>query len=113
MEAKQNTVDLKDNSAYRSLKDKLFLGAVIVVSIITISPIVLIIGKLVWKGIKQINFSFFTEVTPSTYEAMTAVANDEIIPGGIVNGITGTLLIVGIASLIAIPLGILNRFILI
>ncbi|MGQ1786719.1 MULTISPECIES: phosphate ABC transporter permease PstA [unclassified Saccharicrinis] len=107
MGTENNTVKLKDNSRYRNLKDKLFLAGVIVVSIITISPIVLIIGKLVWKGIAQINFSFFTEITPSTYEAMTAVANNEIIPGGIVNGITGTLLIVGIASLMAIPIGIL------
>ncbi len=98
---------LKDNSAYRTLKDKVFLIGVIIVSVITISPIVLIIGKLVWEGVGQINFSFFTETTPSTFEAMTAVANNEVIPGGIVNGIMGTFLIVGMASLIAIPIGIL------
>jgi phosphate transport system permease protein len=104
----ENTaLELTKNSAYRSFKNKAFLWGVVIVSVITISPIILIIGKLVWKGIKQINFSFFTEVTPSTFEAMTAIANDEIIPGGIVNGITGTLLIVLLASLIAIPVGIL------
>ncbi len=107
MEVKNNTAELKDNSAYRRLKDKVFFGIVIGVSVITISPIILIIGKLILKGFKQINFSFFTEVTPSTYDAMVAVSNNETIPGGIVNGITGTLLIVGIASLIAIPIGIL------
>lgn len=104
---KRKTLKLKDNSAYRTSKDKVFLVGVIIVSIITISPIVLIIGKLVWEGIGQINFSFFTETTPSTFEAMTAVANNEVIPGGIVNGIMGTLLIVGLASVIAIPIGIL------
>ncbi len=104
---KMETLKLKDNSAYRTSKDKVFLVGVIIVSIITISPIVLIIGKLVWEGIGQINFSFFTETTPSTFEAMTAVANNEVIPGGIVNGILGTLLIVGLASVIAIPIGIL------
>lgn len=107
MGAKYNTVDLKQNSFSRTLKDKLFLGAVVFVSFITISPIVLIIGKVVWEGIGQINLSFFTENTPSTFDAMTAVANNETIPGGIVNGITGTLLIVGLASVIAIPIGIL------
>ena len=104
---KMKTPTLKDNSAYRTLKDKVFLVGVIIVSLITISPIVLIIGKLVWEGIGQINFSFFTETTPSTFEAMTAVANNEVIPGGIVNGIMGTFLIVGLACLIAIPIGIL------
>lgn len=104
---KMDTPTLKDNSVYRTLKDKMFLAGVIIVSLITISPIVLIIGKLVWEGIGQINFSFFTEVTPSTFEAMGAVANNEVIPGGIVNGIMGTFLIVGMACLIAIPIGIL------
>ncbi|WP_430810323.1 MULTISPECIES: phosphate ABC transporter permease PstA [unclassified Carboxylicivirga] len=107
MESEIRAVDYSAKSTYRNIKDKLFLWGVIVVSIITISPIVLIIGQLVFKGFKQINFSFFTEVTPSTYEAMTAIANGELIPGGIVNGITGTLLIVAIAALIAIPVGIL------
>ncbi len=101
------SVDVRIKSSYRIAKDKMFLWGVIIVSIITISPIILIIGKLVFKGIKQINFSFFTEVTPSTFEAMTAISNNEIIPGGIVNGITGTLFIVGMAALIAIPVGIL------
>ncbi len=107
MRSGKTTLEINDNTTYRRLKDKVFLWAVIVVSVITISPIVLIIGKLVLTGFKQINLSFFTEVTPSTFEAMTAIANDEVIPGGIINGITGTLLIVTIAALIAIPIGIL------
>jgi phosphate transport system permease protein len=107
MRAEQNIVELKDNSSLRTLKDKLFLAGVIVISLLTISPILLIIGKLLAKGIRQINFSFFTEVTPNTYDAMIAVSNNEVVPGGIVNGITGTLFIVGMAALIAIPIGIL------
>ncbi len=107
MRSGKTTLEINDNTTYRRLKDKVFLWAVIVVSVITISPIVLIIGKLVLTGFKQINLSFFTEVTPSTFEAMTAIANDEVIPGGIINGITGTLLIVTLAALIAIPIGIL------
>ncbi len=38
---------------------------------------------------------------------MLAVGAGEIIPGGIVNGITGTLFMVLLASLIAIPIGLL------
>lgn len=37
-----------------------------------------------------------------------AKANHEIIPGGIANGIVGTVIIVGMASLIAIPLGLIT-----
>lgn len=91
----------------RSRKNKIFLGLVVALSILTISPIVLIIGKLILKGIKQINLSFFTETAPDTLEAMTAIHNGEIIPGGILNGITGSILMVGLASLMAIPIGIL------
>ncbi len=107
MAESNNRERLNDNNQNRLLKDKMFLSGVIIISLITIMPIVLIIGKVFWEGIGQINFSFFTEVTPSTFEAMTAVANNETIPGGIVNGITGTLLIVALASVIAIPIAIL------
>lgn len=77
-------------------------------SAITISPIILIMFELVKKGIKQINFDFFTRVAPNTLEAMTARTNGEIIPGGIANGITGTILMVVLASVMAIPMGILT-----
>src|SRR5665648_1257331 len=44
---------------------------------------------------------------PDTLQAMTAVRNGEIIPGGIANGITGTLLMVVVASVIAIPISLI------
>ena len=91
----------------RILKDRLFKGGIVVLSLLTISPIVLIIYKLVAKGYKQINLDFFTKKAPDTYEAMVAVGAGEVIPGGILNGITGTLLMVLIASLMAIPIGLL------
>ena len=91
----------------RILRDRLFQGGIVVLSLITISPIVLIIYKLVAKGYKQINLDFFTKKAPDTYEAMVAVGAGEVIPGGILNGITGTLFMVLIASLMAIPIGLL------
>ncbi|MEA3504179.1 MAG: ABC transporter permease subunit, partial [Bacteroidota bacterium] len=101
-----NSITPKGMNA-RVFKDKLFAGIIFIFSIITISPIVLIIYKLVAKGYKQINIAFFTETAPDTYEAMIALGNNEILPGGILNGITGTLLMVVLAAIIAIPLGIL------
>jgi phosphate transport system permease protein len=91
----------------RMAKNRLFAGGVFFLSMVTISPIVLIIYKLVSKGYRQINFDFFSKKAPDTYEAMVAVNSGEIIPGGILNGITGTLFMVLIASLLAIPLGLL------
>jgi len=92
----------------RIRKDRIFLGLVIFFSIVTVSPIVLIIFKLIEKGYKQLSFSFLIEKTPDTMQAMTAIANHEQIPGGIANGIIGTLLMVALAAVIAIPVGIIS-----
>ncbi|WP_372653087.1 phosphate ABC transporter permease PstA [Draconibacterium sp.] len=96
------------NLSRRTLKDKLFKGLVLFLSLITISPIVLIIYKLVVKGYRQISLDFIIKTPPNTFEAMTALSNGELIPGGIANGITGTLLMVVLASVIAIPVGVIT-----
>ena len=102
------TIKIQDKSTRRILKDKIILGMVIFLSVITVSPIVLIISKLFIKGYKQISLNFLIENTPDTYAAMTAVANGENIPGGVANGIIGTLLMVIMAAAIAIPIGVLT-----
>ncbi len=91
----------------RIRRDRLFQCGIVALSLVTISPIILIIYKLLAKGYKQINLDFFTTKAPDTYEAMVAVGAGEVIPGGILNGITGTLFMVLIASLMAIPIGLL------
>ncbi len=91
----------------RSVKNRVFSGVVIALSVVTISPIVLIIYKLIIKGYRQINLSFFSETAPDTFQAMTAVNNGEVIPGGILNGITGTVFMVLLAIIIAVPVGLL------
>ncbi|WP_167604804.1 phosphate ABC transporter permease PstA [Maribellus sediminis] len=96
------------NLERRNLKDRLFKGLVIFLSMLTISPIVLIIYKLIEKGIRQISFDFILKTPPDTFQAMTALSNGELIPGGIANGITGTLLMVTLASVIAIPVGVIT-----
>ena len=96
------------NLKVRTLKDNFIKGLIIALSLITISPIVLIIYKLIVKGIRQISFDFIIKTPPDTFQAMTALANGELIPGGIANGITGTLLMVLMASFLAIPLGVVT-----
>jgi len=101
------TIQYNTRSDYRKRKNRLFYWLVIAMSAITVSPILLIVYKLIIQGYKQINWSFFTKVAPNTLEAMTANAQGEVIPGGILNGITGTFLIVVMAAIIAIPVGIM------
>lgn len=93
---------------YRQIKDKAFFIIVCILSSVMAIPLIAIIFEVVQKGYKQISLSFFTETAPTTLDAMMAKSGGELIPGGIVNGITGTLLIVAIAALIAIPTGILG-----
>lgn len=102
------SIGAKDNISVRIKKDRIFLGMVVLLSVITVSPIVLIIFKLIAKGYKQLSFGFLVEKMPDTMQAMTAVANNELIPGGIANAILGTLLMVVLASVIAIPVGIIS-----
>lgn len=93
---------------YRLFKNKLLSLSVIVLSALTAVPLVLIIGKVFLQGWRQINWDFFTETTPSTLDALLAINNNQPIPGGIANGIAGTLMMVLIASAIAIPIGVMS-----
>lgn len=95
------------SSAYRLNKSRLFFFGVCAFSGITMIPLFLILWELLKKGYKQFNIGLFTEVAPSSMEAMFARVNGESIPGGILNGITGTLLILALAIVIAIPIGIM------
>lgn len=92
----------------RTIKDKAIRVLVVLLSVVTISPIALIIFKLIEKGYKQISLDFILKTPPNSYEAMTALANGELIPGGIANGITGTLLMMVVAAVMAIPVGVVT-----
>jgi phosphate transport system permease protein len=101
------TPAFKDNIEGRNKRNKLFLGLVIAFSVLTVLPIILIVGKIIVNGAGQINFNFFVQKSPDSLQAMSALANSETIPGGIANGILGTLLIVIVSAVMAIPAGIM------
>lgn len=103
MTAYENELHLKS----RLRKNNIFRRVVISLSALTILPIILIALKIILNGIGQINFSFFTETSPDSFQAMAALANNETIPGGIANGIAGTLLMVLVASVMAVPAGLM------
>jgi phosphate transport system permease protein len=68
-----------------------------VAALLAVAVLLLVIGSVVIKGIGAINFSFITQ-NPAPFGQPG---------GGIANSIVGTAELVGIASLIAIPIGIL------
>lgn len=92
---------------WRKGKDKTAFVLVCLFSLIAMFPLFFILWDVVSKGYKNFNIRLFTEVTPSSMDAMLARMNGEPIPGGILNGITGTVLIVGMAIIFSVFLGLL------
>lgn len=91
----------------RLAKDKLMLWGVCLFATLTAVPLVAILGEVFLRGYDQLSWSFFTEPTPTAYNAMKAIEAGEPIPGGIANGIIGTMLMLGMATIVAVPIGIL------
>ena len=91
----------------RLAKDKAMLWAVCFFATLTAVPLFAILGEVVVRGYDQFSWAFFTEPTPTAYKAMKAIEAGEPIPGGIANGIVGTLLMLGMAVVFAVPVGIM------
>lgn len=97
----------KKKLSQRLFIDRLVKSVVCVLAALTAVPLIAIIGEVLLKGYNQLSWSFFTEPTPTAYKAMMATAAGEPIPGGIANGIVGTVIMLGMAVVIAVPIGIL------
>ncbi len=97
----------KSNISRRLRYDRFLFYAVFLMALFTAIPLFAILGEVCFKGYSQINWAFFTEPTPTAYRAMTAIEAGESIPGGIANGIIGTMLILGMAVTGAVPIGVL------
>jgi phosphate transport system permease protein len=67
-------------------------GAVLLVLL----PLIAIFGYLVYKGVGSLNWAFLTQIPKPVGEA----------GGGMANAIGGSVLILGIASIVGVPLGI-------
>lgn len=97
----------KEQFRHRIVADKIFLVGVCFFAALTAVPLLAILGEVLFRGYDQLSWSFFTEPTPTAYKAMKAIAAGEPIPGGIANGIIGTMLMLGMAVVAAVPAGIL------
>lgn len=86
--------------------NKLVYGGVCLFAGLTAVPLFAILGEVLIRGWQQFSWEFFTEPTPTAFKAMKAVAAGEAIPGGIANGVIGTLLMLGMATVAAVPIGI-------
>jgi phosphate transport system permease protein len=80
----------------RSIMSGLMIGLTYLAAFLAMVPLVLILGYLVVKGAGAISLDFFTELPRPVGES----------GGGMSNAIVGTLILVGIASAIGLPVGI-------
>ena len=91
----------------RLMEDKIAFWLICLLAGLTAVPLFAILGEVFLQGYDQLTWSFFTEPTPTAYRAMKAIEAGEPIPGGIANGIVGTLIMLGMAVVVAVPVGIM------
>lgn len=88
----------KGLSLYRRLKNAAMMSATAVAAILVLAPLAAILAYLVIKGFGAVNWAFLTQAPKPVGET----------GGGMGNAIVGSAIILGIASAIGVPLGILG-----
>lgn len=83
-------------NSYRKITDRMFLGAVITLSLLSVVPLLLVFGHIIKEGWEAIHPSFFVSLPKPVGEA----------GGGIANALVGTIMLVVLASVFALPPGI-------
>lgn len=95
------------NRKRRLLANRMAKFTVCLLAALTCVPLLAILGEVFVRGIGQLSWDFLTAPTPTAYKAMLAANAGERIPGGIANGIIGTMLMLLMAVAAAVPVGIM------
>jgi phosphate transport system permease protein len=80
----------------RRITDHVMTGVAVLTIVLVLAPLIAIFGYLVYRGVGSINWAFLTQTPKPVGEP----------GGGMANAIVGSVFILGIASLIGVPLGI-------
>jgi phosphate transport system permease protein len=81
---------------FRELTDGVVTGLAMLATVVVVAPLVAIFVYLIYKGASSLSLSFFTRLPRPVGEA----------GGGMANAIVGSAILLGIASLIGVPVGI-------
>jgi phosphate transport system permease protein len=87
---------LPNISLRRRLSNGLALGSITLAALVVTVPLFLILGTVVYHGVGGLSWSFFTQIPRGPGEE----------GGGMANAIGGSVMLLGLASLIGVPLGI-------
>jgi phosphate transport system permease protein len=87
---------LSSISLRRRLSNWLALGLIILAALIVTVPLFLILATVVFRGIGELNWAFLTQIPKPVGEE----------GGGMANAIVGSIALLGVASVIGVPLGI-------
>lgn len=83
-------------SLRRRLSNGLALGSITAAAFVVTVPLFLILGTVVYRGLGGLNWAFFTQIPKPVGEE----------GGGMANAIGGSFMLLGLASMIGVPLGI-------
>lgn len=84
----------------RGRTDKLMVIVATLAALAAVAILVLMIGSVFVRGVGAINWDFFTKPTPQLAVGQSAGA-------GVANAIIGSLMIIGMATLVAVPFSLL------
>jgi phosphate transport system permease protein len=88
--------EFKFREGLRALTDGAVTGLAVLATILVVAPLVAIFAYLIFKGASSLNLAFFTQVPKPPSES----------GGGMANAILGSGIVLGIGSLIGVPIGI-------
>jgi phosphate transport system permease protein len=81
---------------FRRIKDYIIKGVIILFAAVSVVPLVLILAYIFKQGVAAINWNFFSSLPKPVGET----------GGGIANALLGSLMIILVAAVIAIPFGV-------
>ena len=84
------TLALTRHYQYRKAKNLVMMGLTIFATVVTLTPLFLVLGYLLYKGASSVNLAFFTRLPAPVGE----------VGGGMANAIVGTFELVILAALI-------------
>jgi len=87
-----------DSYMIRKIKNRFMRILVYLALALALVPLFSIFGEVVLKGASSINIDFLIQSTPTVGEA----------GGGVANALQGTLIALGLASLIGVPIGLMS-----